>query len=285
MAIVERRPLTRAGRPYEGSRIPQPIPTVLEVDPNLEDVLRVNFGPNHPSTHGVLRLIVDLHGEHVVGISAVIGYLHTGFEKTMEQKTWWKGVTYPARVDYVSFQYNELVFVLAVEKLLPGPDGRRLAARIDRPDGEPRAWALYAHCFTCGKDGLAASRIARTLDRAGDAQAAAVAALRASPVAVEEAEAGENRSLELLREARALAEEQQQQVEQRELLRQREGLLAAYRQLAERQVAVRTETEKLVSDEPLDRRQLGRNCRNYHCFGRSRARVRSAGRVNRKDDR
>ena len=66
----------------------------------------------------MLRLIVDLHGEHVVGIAAVIGYLHTGFEKTMEQKTWWKGVTYPARVDYVSFQYNELVYVLAVEKLL-----------------------------------------------------------------------------------------------------------------------------------------------------------------------
>ncbi len=81
-------------------------------------MLTVNFGPNHPSTHGVLRLIVDLHGEHVVGIAAVIGYLHTGFEKTMEQKTWWKGVTYPARVDYVAFQYNELVYVLAVEKLL-----------------------------------------------------------------------------------------------------------------------------------------------------------------------
>ena len=94
------------------------MPTILKTDPALDDVLTVNFGPNHPSTHGVLRLIVDLHGEHVVGLAAVIGYLHTGFEKTMEQKTWWKGVTYPARVDYVSFQYNELVYVLAVEKLL-----------------------------------------------------------------------------------------------------------------------------------------------------------------------
>jgi len=103
---------------YDGSRIPSPVPTMLKPDPGLEDVLTVNFGPNHPSTHGVLRLIVDLHGEHVVGLAAVIGYLHTGFEKTMEQKTWWKGVTYPARVDYVSFQYNELVYVLAVEKLL-----------------------------------------------------------------------------------------------------------------------------------------------------------------------
>jgi NADH-quinone oxidoreductase subunit D len=110
--------LGRAARPYAGSRIPQPTPTVLVHDPKLEDLLTVNFGPNHPSTHGVLRLIVDLHGERVVGLDAVIGYLHTGFEKTMEQKTWWKCVTYPERIDYVAFQYNELVYVLAVEKLL-----------------------------------------------------------------------------------------------------------------------------------------------------------------------
>jgi NADH-quinone oxidoreductase subunit D len=106
---------------YEGSRIPHPIPTVLQVDPSkhdVEDILRVNFGPNHPSTHGVLRLIVDLDGEEIAGIAAVVGYLHTGFEKTMEAKTWWKGITYPERIDYVSFQNNELVFVLAIEKLL-----------------------------------------------------------------------------------------------------------------------------------------------------------------------
>jgi NADH-quinone oxidoreductase subunit D len=106
---------------YEGSRIPRPIPTALQVDPaqhDLDDILRVNFGPNHPSTHGVLRLIVDLDGERIAGISAVIGYLHTGFEKTMESKTWWKGITYPERIDYVSFQNNELVFVLAIEQLL-----------------------------------------------------------------------------------------------------------------------------------------------------------------------
>jgi NADH-quinone oxidoreductase subunit D len=83
-----------------------------------DEILQVNFGPNHPSTHGVLRLVVDLSGERVVGLRAVIGYLHTGFEKNMEQKTWWKAITYAPRVDYVSFQNNELVFVLAVEKLL-----------------------------------------------------------------------------------------------------------------------------------------------------------------------
>jgi NADH-quinone oxidoreductase subunit D len=116
VAIAPERP-----RIYDGTRIPAPIPTVLEVPPHLrdtEDILTVNFGPNHPSTHGVLRLVVDLDGEAVVGVRAVVGYLHTGFEKSMEQKSWWKAITYPARVDYVSFQYNELVFVLAIEKLL-----------------------------------------------------------------------------------------------------------------------------------------------------------------------
>src|SRR6058998_1195383 len=82
------------------------------------DILTINFGPNHPSTHGVLRLIVDLYGEDVTGVEAVIGYLHTGFEKNMEHKTWWKCITYPERIDYVSFQNNEYVFVGAVEQLL-----------------------------------------------------------------------------------------------------------------------------------------------------------------------
>jgi NADH-quinone oxidoreductase subunit D len=116
MALAPPRPSI-----YEGTRIPAPIPTVLQVLPELresEDILSVNFGPNHPSTHGVLRLVVDLNGEEVVGLEAVIGYLHTGFEKNMEQKTWWKAITYPERIDYLSFQYNELVFVLAIERLL-----------------------------------------------------------------------------------------------------------------------------------------------------------------------
>jgi NADH-quinone oxidoreductase subunit D len=116
MAVARER-----ARIYEGSRIPSPTPSVLEIPEELRaspDVLTVNFGPNHPSTHGVLRLIVDLNGEEVVGLAAVIGYLHTGFEKNMEQKSWWKAVTYAPRIDYVSFQNNELVFVLAVEKLL-----------------------------------------------------------------------------------------------------------------------------------------------------------------------
>ena len=106
---------------YDGSRIPKRVPTILDVPAELhetDDIMQINFGPNHPSTHGVLRLIVDLDGETVVGLSAVIGYLHTGFEKSMESKTWWKAITYPERIDYVGYQNAELVFVLAVEKLL-----------------------------------------------------------------------------------------------------------------------------------------------------------------------
>jgi NADH-quinone oxidoreductase subunit D len=116
LAVAPERP-----RIYAGTRIPSPIPTVLLTPDELrrtDDILEVNFGPNHPSTHGVLRLVVELDGERVVGLRAVIGYLHTGFEKTMEQKTWWKGIPYPARMDYLSFQANELAFVLAIEKLL-----------------------------------------------------------------------------------------------------------------------------------------------------------------------
>src|SRR3954465_5961783 len=117
-------PTTQRAAIYEGTRIPHPIPTVLRVSQELRetgDVMTVNFGPNHPSTHGVLRLVVDLFGGDVVGPEAVVGYLHPGFEKNMEQKTWWKAITYAPRIDYLSFQNNELVFVLAAEKLLDLP--------------------------------------------------------------------------------------------------------------------------------------------------------------------
>ncbi len=113
MAVAPDRPAI-----YHGTKIPSPVPTILKPEPGTEDILQVNFGPNHPSTHGVLRLICDLHGEDVVGLEAVIGYLHTGFEKNMEQKSFWKAVTYAPRMDYLAFQANEYAYVAAVEKLL-----------------------------------------------------------------------------------------------------------------------------------------------------------------------
>ncbi len=116
MAIAPQRP-----RVYEGTRIPYPTPTLLVPSEELVetgDLMQVNFGPNHPSTHGVLRLLIDLHGEQVVGLNALIGYLHTGFEKSLESKTWWKGLTYPERMDYLGFTANGYAFVAAIEKLL-----------------------------------------------------------------------------------------------------------------------------------------------------------------------
>ena len=71
--------------------------------------MELNIGPNHPSTHGVLRLVTVLDGELVVGLRNVLGYVHTGIEKNIEQKTYWKAITYVPRMDYLSFFTNERV--------------------------------------------------------------------------------------------------------------------------------------------------------------------------------
>jgi NADH-quinone oxidoreductase subunit D len=76
------------------------------------------MGPQHPSTHGVLRLVLTLDGETVTEIRPVIGYLHTGIEKNMEFRTWTQGTTFCTRMDYLAPLFNETVYCLAVEKLL-----------------------------------------------------------------------------------------------------------------------------------------------------------------------
>jgi NADH-quinone oxidoreductase subunit D len=78
----------------------------------------VNMGPQHPSTHGVLRLVLTLDGETVTELRPVVGYLHTGIEKNMEFRNWTQGVTFCTRMDYLSPLFNETAFCLAVEKLL-----------------------------------------------------------------------------------------------------------------------------------------------------------------------
>ncbi|AKU17929.1 NADH-quinone oxidoreductase subunit D [Luteipulveratus mongoliensis] len=83
-----------------------------------EERIVVNMGPQHPSTHGVLRLILELDGETVTEARAGIGYLHTGIEKNMEFRTWTQGVTFCTRMDYVMPLFNEASFCLAVEKAL-----------------------------------------------------------------------------------------------------------------------------------------------------------------------
>jgi NADH-quinone oxidoreductase subunit D len=82
------------------------------------DRIVVNMGPQHPSTHGVLRLVLEIDGETVVDCRPGIGYLHTGIEKNMEFRTWTQGVTFCTRMDYVAPFSNEAVYVAAVEKLL-----------------------------------------------------------------------------------------------------------------------------------------------------------------------
>lgn len=81
-------------------------------------LMRINVGPVHPATHGVLRLVIDLDGERIVGLSPRIGYLHTGFEKTMENRTWQQVVTYTNRMDYAHSMGHDLAYVLSAEKLL-----------------------------------------------------------------------------------------------------------------------------------------------------------------------
>ncbi|MCW2499758.1 MAG: nuoD [Frankiales bacterium] len=78
----------------------------------------VNMGPQHPSTHGVLRLVLELEGETVTSARTVIGYLHTGIEKNMEYRNWTQGVTFVTRMDYLAPIFNETAYCLAVEKLL-----------------------------------------------------------------------------------------------------------------------------------------------------------------------
>jgi NADH-quinone oxidoreductase subunit D len=80
--------------------------------------LVINMGPQHPSTHGVLRLILTLEGETVVEIRTGIGYLHTGIEKNMEYRTWTQGVTFCTRMDYLAPLFNETAYCLSIERLL-----------------------------------------------------------------------------------------------------------------------------------------------------------------------
>jgi NADH-quinone oxidoreductase subunit D len=92
----------------------------------------VNMGPQHPSTHGVLRLILELEGETVTEARCGIGYLHTGIEKNLEYRTWTQGVTFVTRMDYLSPFFNEAAYCLGVEKLLGITDDIPERAQIIR---------------------------------------------------------------------------------------------------------------------------------------------------------
>ncbi len=83
-----------------------------------DETLVINMGPQHPSTHGVLRLILECDGETVTSIRPGIGFLHTGIEKNMEYRTWTQGTTFVTRMDYVAPIFNEIAYCLSVERLL-----------------------------------------------------------------------------------------------------------------------------------------------------------------------
>ncbi|MEI7778009.1 MAG: NADH-quinone oxidoreductase subunit D [Actinomycetes bacterium] len=107
---------TTEGRVYTVSG--QDWDTVLAAPEGEHERIVVNMGPQHPSTHGVLRLILELDGETVTEARCGIGFLHTGIEKNMEFRTWTQGVTFVTRMDYLAPMFNETAYCLAIEKLL-----------------------------------------------------------------------------------------------------------------------------------------------------------------------
>src|SRR5919112_5560970 len=82
------------------------------------ETMTVNMGPQHPSTHGVLRIVLELSGETVISADTTIGFLHTGIEKTAEQKKWQQVIPLVERMDYLSAQSNSMAFCMSVERLL-----------------------------------------------------------------------------------------------------------------------------------------------------------------------
>ena len=101
---------------------------ISQIDPLADERLVLNMGPQHPSTHGVLRLVLELDGETVTDARVVVGYLHTGIEKNAEFRTWTQAVTFLTRADYLSPMFNETAYCMGVERLLGVelPDRARL---------------------------------------------------------------------------------------------------------------------------------------------------------------
>jgi len=91
---------------------------VAEIGSTKEERVVVNMGPQHPSTHGVLRLVLELEGETITEARCGIGYLHTGIEKNTEYRSWTQGTTFVTRMDYLAPIFNETAYCLGVEKLL-----------------------------------------------------------------------------------------------------------------------------------------------------------------------
>jgi NADH-quinone oxidoreductase subunit D len=103
-------------RKLEESVTMAPLDRISRVEGH-EELMTINMGPHHPATHGVLRLLVTLDGEIVRDLRPLIGYLHTGIEKTMEDKSYWKAIPLVERMDYLAYYFNSMAYVHAVEGL------------------------------------------------------------------------------------------------------------------------------------------------------------------------
>jgi NADH-quinone oxidoreductase subunit D len=88
-----------------------------DLEPETE-LMTINVGPHHPATHGVLRLLVNLEGEVVRDLKPIVGYVHTGIEKSCEDKSYWKVIPFVERMDYLAYYFNMEAFCGAVERLL-----------------------------------------------------------------------------------------------------------------------------------------------------------------------
>ncbi len=115
-AVTQEEAIERGGQLASGV-------TIERIDPHPDspeggERMIINMGPQHPSTHGVLRLVLELDGETVVKVIPVLGYVHTGMEKTMQSKSYQQAIVVTDRFDYTNTMGNNLVYCLAVEKLL-----------------------------------------------------------------------------------------------------------------------------------------------------------------------
>ncbi|HEX2160915.1 MAG TPA: hypothetical protein VHF88_03750, partial [Thermoleophilaceae bacterium] len=86
-----------------------------ELEPETE-LFTINLGPHHPATHGVLRLLCTLEGETVREVKPIIGYVHTGIEKSMETMQYWKAITFVERMDYLAYYFNAQAFCMTTER-------------------------------------------------------------------------------------------------------------------------------------------------------------------------
>ncbi len=120
MSLIENRPKSAYREMEESFELSHlKSPAAVDGAPAFEqELLTLNMGPHHPATHGVLRLLVTLEGEVVRDLKPIIGYLHTGIEKTAEDKSYWKAITVVERMDYLSYFFNAMAFCGATETLL-----------------------------------------------------------------------------------------------------------------------------------------------------------------------